>query len=127
LRREEGYSMKSATIFIAFGLLAGIIQRVINTLAGLETSKGLKGILYNFPAYALGGCSRTTALPQESCGKKQACVETISSGRRARETAGQTLGCQVKRWSSRRNNKNRLSTRSQNDPLAARRVISTSS
>jgi len=47
--------MKSATIFIAFGLLAGIIQRIINTLAGLETSKGLKGILYNFPAYALGG------------------------------------------------------------------------
>jgi hypothetical protein len=54
LRREEGYSMKSATIFIAFGLLAGIIQRIINILAGLETSKGLKGILHNFPTYALG-------------------------------------------------------------------------
>jgi|HubBroStandDraft_5_1064220.scaffolds.fasta_scaffold867639_2 hypothetical protein len=46
--------MKSATIFIAFGLLAGIIQGIINTLAGLETFKGLKGILYNFPTYALG-------------------------------------------------------------------------
>jgi len=46
--------VKSAAVFIAFGLLAGIIQGIINTLAGLETSKGLKGILYNLPTYALG-------------------------------------------------------------------------
>jgi hypothetical protein len=46
--------MKSATIFIAFGLLAGMIQQIINTLAGIEAPKGLKGIVYNLPTYALG-------------------------------------------------------------------------
>jgi hypothetical protein len=51
---EERCFMKSATIFIAFGLFAGMLQGIINTLAGIETSKGLKGIVYNFPTYALG-------------------------------------------------------------------------
>jgi hypothetical protein len=46
--------MKSVTVFIAFGLLVGIIQQVINTLVGIESPKGLKGIVYDLPTYALG-------------------------------------------------------------------------
>ena len=46
--------MKSVTIFIAFGLLAGIIQGIIYSLVGIETPKGLRGIVYVFPTYALG-------------------------------------------------------------------------
>jgi hypothetical protein len=46
--------MKSAAVFIAFGLLAGIIQGIIYTLVGIETPKGLKGIVYVLPTYALG-------------------------------------------------------------------------
>ena len=46
--------MKSAAVFIAFGVLAGIIQGIIYTLVGIETPKGLKGIVYVLPTYALG-------------------------------------------------------------------------
>jgi hypothetical protein len=47
--------MKIATMFIAFGLLAGVIQRIINTLVGIETPGGsLKAILWEFPTYTLG-------------------------------------------------------------------------
>ena len=46
--------MKSAMIFIVFGLLAGVIQRIINTLAGIETLGGLKAIVWEFPTYTLG-------------------------------------------------------------------------
>jgi hypothetical protein len=46
--------MKSAMIFIVFGLLAGVIQRIINTLVGLETPGGLKAIVWEFPTYTLG-------------------------------------------------------------------------
>jgi hypothetical protein len=51
---EESFSMKSATIFLAFGLLAGIIQGIIYTLVGIETPRGLKGVAYVLPTYALG-------------------------------------------------------------------------
>jgi hypothetical protein len=54
LGEEEGHSMKSVTIFIAFGLLAGIIQGIIYSLVGIETPKGLRGIVYVLPTYALG-------------------------------------------------------------------------
>jgi hypothetical protein len=46
--------MKSALIFIVFGLIAGVIQRIINTLVGLETLGGLKAIVWEFPTYTLG-------------------------------------------------------------------------
>ena len=46
--------MKSAMIFILFGLLAGVIQRIINTLVGMENPGGLKGIVWDFPTYTLG-------------------------------------------------------------------------
>jgi hypothetical protein len=45
--------MKRASIFIAFGPLGGIIQGIINTLAGPEASKGLKGIVSDLPTYLL--------------------------------------------------------------------------
>jgi hypothetical protein len=46
--------MKSALIFIVFGLIARVIQRIINTLVGLETLGGLKAIVWEFPTYTLG-------------------------------------------------------------------------
>jgi hypothetical protein len=46
--------MKIAMIFIVFGLLAGVIQRIINTLVGIETLGGLKAIVWEFPTYTLG-------------------------------------------------------------------------
>ena len=46
--------MKSAIMFVAFGLLAGIIQGIISTLVGIEIPKGLKGIVYVLPTYTLG-------------------------------------------------------------------------
>jgi hypothetical protein len=51
---KGGHSMKSAMIFILFGLLAGVIQRIINTLVGMENPGGLKGIVWDFPTYTLG-------------------------------------------------------------------------
>jgi hypothetical protein len=52
--RKGGHSMKSAMIFIVFGLLAGVIQRIINTLVGMESPAGLKGVVWDFPTYTLG-------------------------------------------------------------------------
>lgn len=46
--------MKSAMIFIVLGLLAGVIQRIIYTLVGIETPGGLKAVVWDFPTYTLG-------------------------------------------------------------------------